>query len=332
MKFYLLHIFRYLRCFTIRRAANALKCRCSFFFARIGVLHYDYMPLFVALEPADWCILKCRQCLVGLAGNREITQRHIMKPELYHKVIDETAPYAHTLILHFQGEPLLSPYLEDMVAYAHKKRLFTVFSTNAQLLDSKRAEELAKAGLDEIIISLDGLTQESYTAYREGGSINRVFEGIRAMSNIERGHRPEIVVQCLMLKSNETEWDEMRRCYKQLGADRLVFKTAQFYDFEHGNYNMPSDNRYCRYYQDKQGAWHIKKPLLNRCYRLWSGCVITAIGDVRPCCYAKSKEVSFGNITNHSLKDVLRGGKAIDFRKKLFTNRKSISICCNCDE
>ncbi|MBQ9340201.1 MAG: radical SAM protein [Paludibacteraceae bacterium] len=329
---------------------NFLRCRLSYLLRG----SYRHFPTFVALEPADWCMLRCPQCPVGQAVGEEKAggagsaaaskerkrERTTMPRELYTRLIDEIAPFSHTVIFHFQGEPLLSPMLADMVAYAHSKRLFTMFSTNAQILTAERARELAEAGLDEIIISLDGLTQESYERYRRGGSLDKALSGVKALADLPQRSRPEIVVQCLRLKSNEHEWQLFKQQYRSLGADRLELKTAQFYDYENGNEEMPSDNRFCRYKQGGDGRWHIKNPLRNRCYRLWSGVVVTAKGEVRPCCYDKSGIYSFGSVAGDgcsaqnsvTLSEVLHSRAADDFRRRVFKQRRTIDICCNCVE
>ena len=268
---------------------------------------------------------------------------------LYRRIIDEVAAYTHTVIFHFQGEPLLSPNLADMVSYARQHRMFTMLSTNAQLLTPDMARALAQAGLDRIIISIDGLTQQTYSHYRKGGSLERALSGMRAVADLPEDIRPEIVLQCLMLRSNEHEWERFKQKYRSLGADRLELKTAQFYDFSHGNDDMPTDGRFCRYEKREDGLWYIKNPLRNRCYRLWSGCVITAEGEVRPCCYDKSGAYAFGGLMNEqessdtvlyggedvkhqSLKDILYSQRAADFRKRVFSHRLDIDICGNCTE
>ena len=333
---------RYIRCLTWRRILNVLRCRLSYLFGR----SYRHYPTFVALEPADWCMLRCPQCPVGCADMpaRNMKEKHVMTPELYRRIIDEIAPYTHTVIFHFQGEPLLSPYLADMVSYAHERRMFTMFSTNAQLLTTEVARALAEAGLDRIIISIDGLTQATYEHYRRGGSLQRALISMRALADLPKNIRPEIVLQCLRLRSNEQEWKMFEEQYNMLGADRLEMKTAQFYDFSHGNDDMPTDSRFCRYEKRSDGLWYIKNPLHNRCYRLWSGCVITAEGEVRPCCYDKSGKYALGSLysisrenrkvktTMSSLGEVLHSKVAEDFRTRVFSSRKDIDICCNCDE
>ena len=58
---------------------------------------------------------------------------------------------------------------------AHETGLYTIVSTNAQALTPEIAHDLVDAGLSRIIVSMDGLTQTSYNAYRVGGSLEKEF-------------------------------------------------------------------------------------------------------------------------------------------------------------
>lgn len=300
------------------------------------------MPTFVSLEPTNYCQLRCPECPVGMgnvnenhnekekqlvAGKRRKPAK--MSMALCRKAIDAVARDAHTVIFHFQGEPLLHPALAEMVTYAHSRRLYTMLSTNGQAMTVGLAQALAQAGLDQIIVSVDGLSETSYSAYRVGGSHAKALQAIRFCR--EAGI-PEVVLQCLKLRTNEHEWNELKRSYKQLGATRLELKTAQFYDYEHGHPLMPTHARDARYIQGADGRYHLKQPLRNRCYRLWSGCVITAEGDVLPCCFDKDAAYPFGNLQEQSLHTIWHSPAAEAFRAQLLTKRKTIPICCNCTE
>jgi len=221
-----------------------------------------------------------------------------------------------------------------MIAYAHARKLYTMLSTNAQTLTPALAEQLVGSGLDRIIVSIDGLTQESYAHYRVGGHLDRALDGMRALADCKKqtGCGPEIVLQCLLLRSNEAEWPLFRERYKALGADRLEMKTAQFYDYKEGNPDMPSDLRYARYVRNADGSYRLKKPLRNRCYRLWSGCVVTTDGTVLPCCFDKDHTYRLGNLNGQPLAEIMHSEAASRFRKAILKNRAGIPICTNCSE
>lgn len=323
--------FKYIKYITFRRLTNELCSRLNYLLSCFGWVRYTHMPTFIAIEPANYCMLHCPQCPVGMRATQP--EEHSLIPEaIWMRALNEAAPFAHTVIFHFQGEPLLHPDLPKMIRYAHSLRLFTMLSTNAQLLTPALAEALIDAGLDRIIVSIDGLTEPTYSHYRVGGSLERALAGMRALADCkqQKGYGPEIEMQCLYLKSNQHEWPLFQEKYRQLGADKISMKTAQFYDFEHGNPDMPDDSRYSRYKRNTDGSYRLKKKLHNRCYRLWSGCVITTDGIVLPCCFDKDHCFPLGSIASSSLEGIMHGGAAQRFRQRLIRHRASISMCTNC--
>lgn len=300
-----------------------------------------HLPTFVSVEPANFCQLRCPECPVGMAGGHpQSGKAELLRPEVWRTLLREITPYAHTIQFYFQGEPLLNPDLPEMIHEAHMAGLYTIVSTNAQAITPQMAERIAGSGLDRIIISLDGLSEESYNAYRVGGDRERVREALRLLHEARQrrgGSAPVIEWQCLRLHTNEHEWAEMRRVYRQWGADRLVFKTAQLYDYANGNTLMPTVTRYARYAPGKDGQYHLKQPLWRRiwhiaapCYRLWSGCVVTTSGEMLPCCYDKAHAHSCGNILATPFGTLFHSPVADSFRRSVLQDN-GIDICRNCD-
>ncbi len=245
--------------------------------------------------------------------------------------------WVHTMQFYFQGEPLLNPQLPEMIHRAHLAHIYTTCSTNAQALTPILANQLVQSGLDRIIVSIDGLSEESYQAYRVGGSLNQALRGLVFLRQAKEqlGSRIHIELQCLRLKSNEHEWKMFRRSYRQMGADSLTLKTAQFYDYQQGNSLMPTDPRYSRY-QLLNGQYVPKNRIhsvRNRpCARILLGCVITVDGDVLPCCFDKQAQYVMGNINQSSLSTIWHSSAFADFREQVRHNRLHYSMCHNCTE
>ncbi len=252
-----------------------------------------------------------------------------MTEVVFDRILEQVAPYAYTMQFYFQGEPLLNPLLPTMIARAHAEGLYTIVSTNAQAMTPDLAEQLIEAGLNRIIVSMDGMSEQSYSAYRVGGSLNKCKQALQWLREAKnkKHARTTIELQCLRLKTNEHEWTTFRRAYKALGADRLVFKTAQLYDYEHGHSLMPSSTRNSRYIKGSDGLFH-RKPLSRFCFRVWSGCVITTAGIVLPCCYDKAHEYPYGNIMQTPMRELFTNECARKFRKAVL--KQLPGICREC--
>ena len=264
-----------------------------------------------------------------------------MPLSIFERVLEQVQATAHTMQFYFQGEPLLNKQLPEMIAAAHKAGLYTIVSTNAQSLSQDMANTLVQSGLNRIIVSIDGFSEESYQAYRIGGSLQKALDALRYLANAKRLHKSHIRIelQTLRLKSNEHEWAWIKKNYKKLGATHLVFKTAQLYDFEHGHPLMPTSERYSRYRKTADGTYiHKKSSRLSPyclfasspCKRLWSGCVITTSGDILPCCYDKDHRHTLGNITTQSLVDIFHSKKANALRRCILKGHLP-EMCKNCN-
>lgn len=317
---------------TRSRALNALRCYTNYALSRLGLVRISHTPLFVSVEPANVCQLRCPACPVGQRSRQSsaVSLQPFMSLDVWRRVLDEIRDTAFVVQFYFQGEPLLHKDLPRMIREAHEAGLYTIVSTNAQAMTETLAEQIVASGLDRIIVSMDGLTDETYNAYRVGGSLEKCKEALRWLRRgkrkVESG-KPIIELQCLRLKTNEHEWAEFKRVYKTLGADRLVFKTAQLYDYQNGHPLMPSDSRYSRYIQGADGLYHRRR-LSKGCFRVWSGCVITTTGEVLPCCYDKSHAHAYGNIMSTSLAELFASDRARAFRQAAY--QQSPQICQEC--
>ena len=327
---------------TRSRCINALRCYVGYALDRIGSVlflsHFTFhhSPLFVSVEPAAVCQLRCPECPVGMRSKNpksEITNRKSqMSNAIWQRTLAEVSRTAWTIQFYFQGEPLLNSALPQMIADAHAQGLYTIVSTNAQAMTAELAEALVRSGLDRIIVSMDGLSDQSYGAYRIGGSLSQTKAAIRYLREAKTKFQIsnckfQIEIQCLRLRSNEHEWAELRRTYRSLGADRLTLKTAQLYDYTHGHPLMPSNPRYSRYAKGPDGLFH-RKPISPGCFRVWSGCVVTTTGEVLPCCYDKAHAHAYGNIMNASMREIFASAEADAFRRMALRHRAD--ICQEC--
>ena len=316
---------------TKYRVLNAIRCYASYALSRFGSVRIFHGPVFVSVEPAAVCQLKCPACPVGQGkGDRlKVIGDRTMSREVWQRVLTEIRETACIVQFYFQGEPLLNKDLPQMVAEAHEAGIYTILSTNAQAMTPDLAEALVKAGLDRIIVSMDGLTQASYEAYRVGGSLDKCKAALRYLREAKDKLRGSttIELQCLRLRTNEHEWTQFKREYKVLGADMLVFKTEQLYDYQNGHPLMLSNERYSRYTKGEDGLFHRKK-LRKGCRRVWSGVVITTNGEVLPCCYDKGHQFAYGNIMNAPMKELFGNDKANAFRRAAL--KELPSICKEC--
>jgi len=223
-----------------------------------------------------------------------------------------------------------------MVKYASSKGLYTATSTNAHYLTDDAAKRTVESGLDRLIISIDGTTQEVYKQYRVGGNINKVIDGAKNIVKWKKklnSKTPFVFFQFLVVKPNEHQIEEIKLLAKEVGVDEVRFKTAQVYDYGNDpNKLIPVNEKYSRYKKNNDGYYLPKNKFANRCWKLWHANVITWDGVVVPCCFDKDASHRLGNLKTQSFKEIWNNDNYRQFRKELMTSRKNIDICSNCSE
>jgi radical SAM protein with 4Fe4S-binding SPASM domain len=290
-------------------------------------------PTSISLEPTTSCNLRCPECPSGLRNFTRPTG--MLTDEVYRKVIDELAPRLSYLVFYFQGEPYLNPKFLDHVRYAASKNIYTATSTNAHYLNDEKARETVESGLDRLIISIDGTSQETYEQYRVGGKLEKVLEGTRNIIKWKRelkSKKPHVIFQYLVVKPNEHQLDEVQELARETGVDEVAFKTAQIYDYEDGSELIPTIEQYSRYKKLSNGKWAIKNKLLNHCWKMWHSCVITWDGKVVPCCFDKDAHHQLGTLEKTGFEPIWRGEAYRQFRQTLIRSRSEIEMCKNCSE
>ena len=319
---------------SVRRVWNGFRVLSSFYISKWtkSAIQWGY-PVSVSFEPTNFCNLRCPECPSGLRAFTRPTG--MLKQDFFSKTIDELHKDLLYLVFYFQGEPYLNPSFLDMVQYASSKKIYTATSTNAHYLTDVNSKRTIESGLDRLIISIDGTTQEVYEQYRVGGQLSKVIEGARNIVKWKKelgSKTPFVVFQFLVVKPNEHQIEDVKKLAKDVGVDDVWFKTAQVYDYQNDpNQLIPTIDKFSRYRKDKNGT-SFKGKLSNQCWRLWHDPVITWDGLVAPCCFDKDAQHRLGDLRTKTFREIWKNGEYSQFRKKILTGRKNIDICANCSE
>ncbi|MFN2396868.1 MAG: radical SAM/SPASM domain-containing protein [Bacteroidales bacterium] len=311
---------------TPGRIWNYIKIMLSYRLSRMRKRPYIWAgPFSLSFETASVCNLKCPECIAG--QGKIMRNRKFMEPELAQKLLELHRKEAFYCNLYFQGEPFLHPEIYSIIRLAEERKYYSVISTNGHFLDEKNCRKIIDSGLSRLIVSLDGIEQQSYEAYRKGGNLETVASGIKRLSAMKKERKtphPFLVVQFLVNKTNEHQLEEVTGYVKKLGTDKLEFKSMQIYTDEGKKEFTPKNSRYNRY-SDKTR----RKATSSGCFRLWSHMVITSDGDWVPCCYDKIPEYGMSGKEELS-KAVWKSPAMQDFRLSLLTGNGLPLVCSNC--
>ncbi|HRD57321.1 MAG TPA: radical SAM/SPASM domain-containing protein [Ferruginibacter sp.] len=320
---------------TPARLWNGVKVLSSYYISQLRKKPVQWgLPVSISFEPTTSCNLRCPECPSGLRAFTRPTG--MLQKDFFRQTIDEIHKELLYLIFYFQGEPYLNPSFLEMVKYAADKKIYTATSTNAHYLTEANARKTVESGLDRLIISIDGTTQETYKQYRVGGNIDKVIEGAKNIVKWKKelnSKTPFVFFQFLVVKHNEHQVEEIKQLAKEIGVDEVRFKTAQVYDYENDpNHLIPTIDKFSRYKKNADGTYTAKNKLANRCWKLWHSNVITWDGLVVPCCFDKDAMHRLGNLKNQSFKTIWQNDNYKQFRAELMQGRKNIDICANCSE
>jgi len=334
MSIYIKDVLGFVKKMTIRRAVNALGLITSFYLTKWLRRPIQWgLPMTISIEPTTACNLRCPECPSGLRIFSRETGN--LKEDFFRATIDDLYKDLIYLIFYFQGEPYINPKFLEMVKYASDKGIYTITSTNGHFLNDENARKTIESGLDRMIISVDGTTQEVYENYRKEGKLETVLQGARNVVKWKKelkSSSPHIIFQFLVVKPNEHQIPEIYKLAKEIGVDEVKLKTAQVYDYAQGNELIPTIDKYSRYKQKEDGTYVVKNELLNHCWKLWHACVITWDGLVVPCCFDKDATHRLGDLKQLKLREVWKGESYQAFRTSLLKGRDQIDICTNCTE
>jgi MoaA/NifB/PqqE/SkfB family radical SAM enzyme len=148
---------------SIVKSSNALKAGYSYLSSSvIGKADIYGMPVTISTELTNHCNLNCPECNSG--SGLMTRNRGYMDIDLFEKVIDELRPFLFNINLYFQGEPMLHP---KFFAFIERSAgVNSVVSTNGHFLSGGNAEKVVTSGLKKLIVSLDGMDENTYKLYR----------------------------------------------------------------------------------------------------------------------------------------------------------------------
>lgn len=334
MRIYWPDTINFLSKLTFPRVINALKVLVSYYLTRWLRRPIQWgLPITVSIEPTTACNLRCPECPSGLRAFTRPTGN--LKADFFRRVIDELHRELTYLIFYFQGEPYINPQFLKMVQYARHRGIYTITSTNGHFLDDENARRTVESGLDRLIISVDGTTQEVYEQYRKGGNLQKVLDGARRVVHWKQqlGSRtPHLIFQFLVVRPNEHQIPAIREMARKIGIDEVKLKSAQVYDYKNGNPLIPVNEQFSRYTRRPDGTYTLQNPLANHCWKLWHSCVITWDGAVVPCCFDKDATHRLGHLRQTSFRQLWHGPAYNHFRRQLLNGRDQIDICTNCTE
>jgi MoaA/NifB/PqqE/SkfB family radical SAM enzyme len=174
------------------------------------------------IEPTSRCNLSCKTCI----RNTWDEPMGDMDMDVFDRLAGQLRRFPHleTVMFGGFGEPTAHPRIVDMIGAVKALGLRAEMTTNATLLDDALVDGLLRERLDMLWISLDGTTEESFETIRAGASLSRVLENLDRLArrNGREGHRIEIGLAFVVMKTNLGDVKHLDRLARSVGARRIL--------------------------------------------------------------------------------------------------------------
>jgi len=210
--------------FNPRRLGNAALAFAEMRMARPRVRS---RPSVLRIEPSNVCTLRCPNCACGVGSDPR--RKGFMQLEHLRLLLEQAGRYAIVARLDGMGEPTMNPAICDMIDLIKSYGISVTMSSNFNMAICDRSDDFIDAGLDRLMVCVDGATQDVYERYRVRGDLGEVERRVRALVEAKRrrdARRPIVEMQFLDLDCNRHQLDEMKTLARDWGVDKLTVTRA----------------------------------------------------------------------------------------------------------
>ena len=290
------------------------------------------LPTTYVLGITNKCNLQCPLCITGMYAQKKSIKH--MDIELFYEVLEKIKDHALVVQLYNWGESLFHPKFLEMLQATKRHGIRVQVSTNFSLrLSDDYLGKLIDYGLDDLVVSLDGMTSETYLKYRIGGDFDLVVSNMKRMQELKRQKRknnPLITWQFLRNKFNMHEIPDLERRHKEFGADCYTVPETvlQFMnnDHEYAQGWISGEEIQRRWYLDVDSSFHGKK-----CIFLHNVMIIEHDGSIPPCCYSTDPAHDFESFDKtKTISDLYNSQRFQDGRRLFRGEDVRDSFCREC--
>jgi len=188
--------------------------------------------LTVILDPSNQCNIRCRMCHFSFESVHQLRPVHL-DPSSFTRIARQLFPRAHTVYLSAASEPMTSPHFAELLAIAGRFEVpHLKFMTNGLLMGPEIAEAILAAGVEEIHVSVDGTTPETYEDIRRGGSFRQLVRNLAHLRDRKASLgrvRPAVQLNVTLMRSNLEELPDFVDLAEELGASRIAARHLVLY-------------------------------------------------------------------------------------------------------
>jgi MoaA/NifB/PqqE/SkfB family radical SAM enzyme len=309
------------------------------------------------LEVTNRCNLRCNTCPQSWGMPEEFAD---LTPERVAAILDQL-PVVRRAVLHGIGEPTLNPHLPEIIALVKARGAYTLFNTNGLTLRGRLLDRLVRSGLDEVRVSVDAATPETYRVVRGADGFDRIIANVRALAAVRerlRSTTPRLSLWMTGMVTNIAELPALVRVAADAGIaevylQRLVFSERRLASGEQALYGRLNDVGRRAIAEAQELATSLGVTLRGSseampadeppssadapwrgCRRPWTLAYVTANGNVLPCCIAPFTPAPYpslvmGNVFRTPIADVWDGARYQEWRMAMLEGEPP-AACAGC--
>jgi MoaA/NifB/PqqE/SkfB family radical SAM enzyme len=176
----------------------------------------------IRLETSSFCNLRCPSCPTTTgAVHHQAVGGGFLRFENFRKLLDDNPRIKRIELSNF-GEIFLNPALLSMLELAHQRgvKLTAENGVNLNKVRPDVLEGLVKYQFRDLVCSIDGGSEETYSIYRVRGKFANVIDNIRKINELKQRYRsrfPELTWKFIVFGHNEHELPVAREMARELG-------------------------------------------------------------------------------------------------------------------
>jgi hypothetical protein len=178
----------------------------------------------------DSCNLRCPSCRNGLIFHKE-GSAYNLGIRLADSINDWLHDYDHPIKVHIgsDGDPFASHvYRHFMEQTPERDNIKYSLLTNALMFKEfhHRIQNVIR-NLDDLGVSIDGASRDTYEKLRLGGRWEKVNENLECIAELKNKHNFKLGLHMVVQADNWHEMDDMLALGHKYGADRVYFNKIE---------------------------------------------------------------------------------------------------------
>jgi len=277
-------------------------------------------PYILNIEPTNACNLVCSFCPRDISGRKV----GFMPLEFFQKICDEAAEHGpiFRILLQKDGESLIHPDIDKMIAYAKKVRASKVVSliSNGIPLNRKMSRKLIEAGLDDLTISIDAVEPKGYAQLKGPDEYQKVVDNIHTFLEVRRemgAKKPFIEARMVHERGNEAAVERFTEIWQGV-VDKV---------------DITPYHTWLGSVEDKTSDYARAKEIERYpCALLWYTGVINWDGKVSLCCIDYACQGIVGDLNDQTMYEVWNSPEMNRIRRAhVEDDTDSVPICSMCN-